>query len=399
MTILIAILCVILLAIVVVQIGKVTELAGKLRGEEVVELESNNRSASWLLIFGAGFLIFCIWSAWYYKNSMLGYGPHESASVHGSTLDSLFNVTLFFTGVVFVLTQAALFWFSYKYKKGPGTKATYISHDNKLEIIWTIIPTIVMTILVINGLVAWNDVMADISEDEEYIEIEAMGYQFAWTIRYPGKDGKLGARDFRLINLGNNPMGQDWEDVKNHDDFHADEIVLPVGKKVRVRITSRDVLHNFYLPHFRVKMDAVPGIPTYFVFTPEKTTDDYRQMLRPYDEYQVPTDANDPQSDPKWKTFNYELACAELCGTGHYSMRKIVRIVSEEEYNTWLDQQTSWYANTIRNTDADPFKGKALPIDAQIEAEEMIGAESDTLNEIENVEGVEGAPLNDTISE
>lgn len=399
MTILITILCVILLAIVVVQIGKVTELAGKLRGEEVVELESNNRSAFWLLIFGAGFLIFCIWSAWYYKNSMLGYGPHESASVHGSTLDSLFNVTLFFTGVVFVITQAALFWFAYKYRKGPGTKASYISHDNKLEIIWTIVPTIVMTILVINGLVAWNEVMADISEDEEYIEIEAMGYQFAWTIRYPGPDGKLGARDFRKIDLGNNPMGQDWEDVKNHDDFHADEIVLPVGKKVRVRITSRDVLHNFYLPHFRVKMDAVPGIPTYFVFTPEKTTEDYRQMLRPYDEYQVPTDANDPQSEPKWKTFNYELACAELCGIGHYSMRKIVRIVSEEEYNTWLDQQTSWYANTIRNSDADPFKGQDMPIDEQIEAGDMIEAETDTINEIENVEGDEGAPLNDTISE
>jgi len=369
MTILITILSLILLTVVIVQIGKVTELAAKLRGEAIAEQESYNRSANWLLIFGVGFLVLCIWSSWHYKNYMLGYGPHESASAHGGQLDSLFNITLLFTGIVFVVTQLALFYFSYAYRQHPNRKASFISHDNRLEIIWTIVPAVVMTILVINGLVAWNDVMADVTEDEEFIEIEATGYQFAWTIRYPGEDGKLGTKNFRLIDLGNNPLGQDWTDAKNHDDFHADEIVLPVGKKVRVRITSRDVLHNFYLPHFRVKMDAVPGIPTYFVFTPEKTTEDYRGMLKEYEEYQVPSDPADPSSDPKWKTFNYELACAELCGIGHYSMRKIVRIVSEEEYNTWLTTQSSWYQNTIRNTDADPFKGLPLPSDSTEESE------------------------------
>ncbi len=393
MTILITILSIILLAVVVVQIGKVTELASKLRGEEVAELESNNRTAFWLLLFGVGFLVFCIWSAWHYKNYMMGYGPHESASEHGGQLDSLFNVTLIFTGIVFVLTQVALFWFSYIYKKDPNRRATYISHDDKLEIVWTIVPAIVMTILVINGLVAWNDVMADVSEDEDYIEIEATGYQFAWTIRYPGADGKIGAKDFRLIDLGNNPLGQDWTDPKNHDDFHADEIVLPVGKKVRVRITSRDVLHNFYLPHFRVKMDAVPGIPTYFVFTPSKTTEEYRQMLRGYEEYQIPTDENDPESEPKWKTFNYELACAELCGIGHYSMRKIVRIVSEEEYNDWLQTQSSWYYNSVRNTDSDPYKGVTLPGDPAVED---LGSAVDTASEIDEPTAAE---MDTTITE
>jgi cytochrome c oxidase subunit 2 len=286
---------------------------------------------------------------------------------------------LFFTGIVFVLTQAALFWFSYVYKRDPNRRATFISHDNRLEIIWTIVPAIVMAILVINGLVAWNDVMGDVEEGEEYIEIEATGYQFAWAIRYPGEDGKLGGKDFRLIDLGNNPLGQDWTDPKNHDDFHANEIVLPVGKQIRVRITSRDVLHNFYLPHFRVKMDAVPGIPTYFVFTPEKTTDEYRQMLKEYDEYQVPSDPEDPESDPRWKTFNYELACAELCGQGHYSMRKLVRIVSEEEYNNWLTTQTSWYQQNIRNTDADPFKGQELPSDIEQESDEAVPADSEEM--------------------
>ena len=147
------------------------------------------------------------------------------------------------------------------------------------------------------------------------------------------------------------------------DDFNADEIVLPVNHKIRVRITARDVLHNFYLPHFRVKMDAVPGLPTYFVFTPTKTTEEFRDQLRKYPEYQTPSDAADPNSDPLWKAFDYELACAELCGKGHYSMRKKVRIVSEDEYKSWLAQQKSTYLTTIRNTDEDPFKGQLLDIE------------------------------------
>jgi len=132
--------------------------------------------------------------------------------------------------------------------------------------------------------------------------------------------------------------------------------VLPVGKKVRVRITARDVLHNFYLPQFRVKMDAVPGMPTYFIFTPSITTEEYRQKLREYPEYQKPVDPVDPESPMLWESFNFELACAELCGTGHWSMRRVVRIVTEEEYATWLSQQEPYYFSTIRGTEEDPYK-------------------------------------------
>jgi cytochrome c oxidase subunit 2 len=167
---------------------------------------------------------------------------------------------------------------------------------------------------------------------------------------------------------GTPDLGQDWKDEKNLDDTHPAEIVLPVNKQVRVRITARDVLHNFYLPHFRLKMDAVPGMPTYFVFTPTKTTEEYRQELANYEEYQVPSDPNDPESDPLWKTFEYELACAELCGSGHYSMRRVVKIVSEDEYNDWLSQQQSYYMTSIRGSENDPWAGKALPIDGLEEA-------------------------------
>lgn len=357
--------CLILIAIVVVQIGKVTELAAKIRGEEEVQFESNKRGGILMMVFLVLFLIFCIWSAWHYKNWMLGYGPHFSASEHGGELDAMFNVTLFFTGIVFIVTHIALFWFAYKYRGRKGAMSTFISHDNKLEIIWTAIPAIVMCFLVIRGLVAWNEVMADIDEGEEYVEIEATGQQFLWHLRYPGPDGKLGTRNFRLIKVGENPLGQDWTDDKNLDDLHPTEIVLPVNKKVRVRIMAMDVLHNFDLPHFRVKMDAVPGMPTYFVFTPTKTTDEYRQELRKYPEYQQPSDKNDPNSDPLWKTFNYELACAELCGKGHFSMKKIVRIVSEEEYNAWLKEQKSYYLLNVRGKEFDPRKGELLSIETE----------------------------------
>ncbi|MBK7410225.1 MAG: flagellar motor protein MotB [Saprospirales bacterium] len=363
MTTLLAIACILLITVVVVQIGKVTELATKLRGEEEAEQISNKRTGSFLLVFVFAFLVFCVGSAIYYKNWMLGYGPHEAASAHGSRLDSLFNVTLFFTGIVFVITQILLFYFAYKFRGEKGRKALYIPHDNRLEVIWTVVPAVVMTFLVISGLDAWNEVMADIQEGEEYVEIEATGYQFAWHLRYPGPDGKLGTRNFKLINAAN-PLGQDWTDEKNWDDLHPSEIVLPVGKKVRVRITARDVLHNFFLPHFRLKMDAVPGMPTYFVFTPSKTTEDYRRELSKYKEYQALSDPADPNSEPLWKVFNYELACAELCGKGHYSMRRVVRIVSEEEYTKWLSEQKPYYTTSIRNTVEDPFNGILLPGEA-----------------------------------
>ena len=111
--------------------------------------------------------------------------------------------------------------------------------------------------------------MPDVDPNEDFTEIEATGYQFAWDIRYPGADGVLGTKDYRLIGGANN-LGQDWLDEKNLDDFQPAELYFVKGQKVRVRITAKDVLHNFYLPHFRVKMDAVPGLPTLFYIYSDK---------------------------------------------------------------------------------------------------------------------------------
>lgn len=384
MTGLLVLLCIVMLAIVLIQIGRVTELSAKIRGEKDAQKESNEWNSRGLVIFGAIFLIFSVASAFVYKNDMLWYGVHESASKHGKEIDKIFNITLVVTGIVFFITQIALFWFSYKYRGREGRKVLYIPHDNRLEMIWTAIPAVVMTFLVIGGLITWNEVMADVKEGEDHIEIEANGMQFAWNLRYPGTDGKLGAKDYKRI-TATNPFGQDFSDTKGHDDFYPDEIVLPVGKKVRVRITARDVLHNFYLPHFRVKMDAIPGLPTYFVFTPEITTEEYRQLLKKAPEWNEKYDPKDPESRTRWEMFDYELACAELCGKGHYSMRRKVRVVSQEEYDTWLKKQQSWYINNVHNKGTsvqlngkaeseDPFAGQVIDFEAKAGADALKSA-------------------------
>ncbi len=351
----IIILSIILIGVVIMQIARITEISGKLRGEEAAMMDSNRRTGVYMLVFITLFLIFCVASALYYKNWMLGFGPHQSASEHGIALDGLFNTTLFWTGIVFVATQILLFWYSYKFQYKPGRKVKFLVHDTNLEIIWTALPAFVMCFLVVSGLKVWNETMAD--TNDEYIEIEAMGQQFNWLIRYPGEDNHLGERNYKLF-TASNPFGQDWNDTKNHDDFHPAEIVLPKGKKVRVRITAKDVLHNFDLPHFRVKMDAIPGLPTYFVFTPNTTTEEYRERLRTVPEYQALSDPQDPESPLLWESFEYELACAELCGKGHYSMKRLVKIVEQEEYDAWVlaQQEQAWYPNNVKGKDEDPFK-------------------------------------------
>lgn len=363
MTYLIAFGIVFLLAVIVIQIGKVSELASKIRGEEEVELQNNTTQGIWGMIFMVVFLVGSAVSAYYYKNYMLGYGPLTSASEHGFELDSIFNVTLIFTGIVFVLTHILLFWYTYKYRQQRGTKAVFFAHDTKLEMIWTAVPAVVMTFLVARGLVAWNNIFPTLTNEDKYIEIEATGYQFAWDIRYPGPDGKLGNKDFRLIDLAKNSLGLDFTDEHSADDIvlgGTDKIVLPVDTTVKVRITAKDVLHNFYLPHFRVKMDAVPGLPTSFIFKPVLTTKEFREQLSQYPEWQVPADPKDPEGPKRWEVFEYELACAELCGKGHYSMRRVIEVVSRDEYNAWITQQKSFYMTNIRNTEADPNRGKRL---------------------------------------
>lgn len=307
-----------LVLLIFFQIAKASELISVLKGEEKVAANTNKIHAVLFLLFLIFGLVGSVWSAFHYAPLFLP----EPSSEHGVWLRTMFFWTLVATVPVFIVTHILLFGFSFKYQKKKGNIGYYYPHNNRLEMIWTIIPAIVLILLVYEGMRNWYKITGP--APQEAMVVEATGQQFLWHIRYSGADNKLGKKHITKIE-GSNTLGQDWADKNNHDDFFADEIHLPVGKPVVFKIGALDVLHSFYLPHFRVKMDAVPGVPTQFWFTPTRTTAEMREEL----------------GNPK---FNYELACAELCGQAHYNMRKVVVIESEEDYQKWLKEQKPLYA-------------------------------------------------------
>lgn len=264
----------------------------------------------------------------------------EASSIHGMEIDKMFNLTLIVTGIVVVITHLFLLYFVYKYRWSDNRRALYYPDNNKLEMMWTIAPAIVLTVLVLDGTKNWNAIMQPPPADA--IEIELTGKQFAWNIRYAGADNEFGKTNFRKISA-ENELGFDWEDAAGKDDVMPGEIYMPVNKSVLLKIRARDVLHSVYLPHFRVKMDAVPGMPTQFCFTPIKTTKEMRAKL-----------GNE--------NFNYELACTEVCGRGHFSMKRTVVVVTEEEYNEWLRKQKPYFkpAETTESVASDALATDSL---------------------------------------
>jgi len=277
---------------------------------------SNTGNSILLLLF---MIISLVGFIWY---SVVNFDRYQIpiASEHGVLTDNLFWVTMAVTLIAFFITQILLFYFSFKYRHKEGKKAYYYPENNKLELIWTIVPAIVLSILVFTGLKVWNKVMGDPPEDAEVVEL--MGFQFAWKCRYPGDDGVLGSYDYRMIDAVNQ-FGMDFRDKACYDDFSPREIHIPKGKPVLLKIRARDVLHSVYAPHFRLKMDAVPGMPTSFWFVPTKSTAEMRAKTGNPD-------------------FNYEIACAEVCGLGHFSMRMIVVVDEPEEYEAWKEAQEPW---------------------------------------------------------
>ncbi|GAA4407470.1 hypothetical protein GCM10023187_28070 [Nibrella viscosa] len=241
----------------------------------------------------------------------------------------------------FVITNALLFYFAWKYQYREGKRATYYPENHKLELIWTVIPAVVMALLVFTGWRAWRDIMSEAPADSMMYEI--VGKQFNWIIHYPGADdNKLGAFNYKLID-NNNELGLDFSDAATFDDFTSTtELHIPVNKPILLKIRARDVLHSVFIPHMRVKMDAVPGMPTRFWFVADKTTDEMRNLLNNQD-------------------FTYEIACTEVCGRGHFSMRIRLIVEDEDSYNKWVSEQkpllTTFpeYASRI----PDNLKGKA----------------------------------------
>lgn len=323
-----AVLVVVLIFVVIFQIAKASEYVSILKGEKKSRQQSNKVNGFLMIAF----LVLGLIGVYWCNEALKGKIGVESASVQGEGIDNMIAWTLGITGFVFVVTQILLFWFAFKYQEKEGQKAFYFPHNNKLELIWTVIPAIALTILVAIGLRHWFRLTSEAPKDA--LVVEVTGKQFNWLVRYPGKDGQLGRKFFKNINDQNNPVGQDWDDQLNQDDFMATEIHLVVNKPVKFIIGSRDVIHDVGLSAFRLKMDAVPGIPTTLWFTPKYTTTEMKQK----------TDNPD---------YVYELSCDQMCGKGHYSMKANIVVETQEEFDKWAAAQKSQYglAHEAGNTE------------------------------------------------
>jgi len=311
------------------QIAKASEYVAVLRGLERARKQSNRINGFMLLAF----LILGLIGVYYCNVKLSGKILGEPASDHGVLIDRMLYITLAITFIVFLITQVALFWFSYKYQESDNRKPYYYPHNNKLEVIWTVIPAIVLTVLVGFGIFYWFKITGNAPKNAMVVEV--VGKQFGWEFRYPGKDGILGKKYFKNISdATNNPLGQLWDDEANYDDIYTTtEMHLVVNKPVKLVIGAKDVIHDVGLAHFRMKMDAVPGTPTTMWFTPTITT---KQM-------------KEKTGNPD---FVYEISCDQMCGKGHYSMRGTIVVETQEEFDAWIVGKKPQYL--VANPDKDP---------------------------------------------
>jgi len=208
----------------------------------------------------------------------------ESASTYAPDIDRIFWIILGITGFFFFLVQGALLLFVLLYRARPERKAAYLHGNTLVEIVWTIIPALILLWLTLASQKVWAEIRFPKQMPTPKVEVEILAEQFAWNIRYPGPDNQFGTAD----------------DITTLNQLH-----LPVGEPVRIRILSKDVIHSFFVPEFRIKQDAVPGLPT-----------------------QVWVQAT--------RRGEFEIRCAELCGLGHYRMRGFVTTESPEQFEAWL---------------------------------------------------------------
>ena len=377
---LIALIVIVLGVVAIAQLVRLYELSSKLRQEGEHETNSrDNRLNGRLMLLFMGFLFI----GFIYLMLTFGWtGRGEAASIHGRQTDSLLNLNFVIIIIVFFLTNALLFSFAYKYIRKPGVKAFYFPHDNKLEMIWTVVPAVVLAIIIILGLRSWNTITDEAVK--ESINIELFSKQFDWTARYSGDDNTLGKFDYKLT-TDNNELGLmttntidtaifqmengvsgikvlekkindktiilvpeerekmivDLErksrlirilyQMRGHHDskidkyawddiIQKDTLILCQNQEYEFNFRAKDVIHSAYFPHFRTQMNTVPGLTTRFKFTPDITTKDMRVKM----------------NDSK---FNYVLLCNKICGSAHYKMKMIVVVLNKSEYKSWIDNK------------------------------------------------------------
>lgn len=266
-----------------------------------------------LLVIGS--LIFHFASPWWFTPIASNWGM----------IDDTINITFWVTGIVFVAVNLFMAWCVLKYRHRQGQKANYEPENSKLEIWLLSITAVGVAAMLAPGLIVWGDF---VNVPDDAIEVEAVGQQWHWSYRYPGQDGQFGDVDPQLISVAN-PFGMDPEDSAGRDDvLVADPTMhLPIDQPVKVLLRSKDVLHNFTVAEFRVKMDLVPGIQTYMWLTPTVEG-------------------------------GYDVLCEELCGMAHHTMRGRVVVESQEAFDSWLAEQPT-YADVLALNPGDAEAGKA----------------------------------------
>ena len=256
------------------------------------------------------------------------YGLPPCVTVSGEKIDFIFWMIFWLTAAVFVITQGAYISYLIRYRRRPGVKAYYSHGNNTLEIIWTTLPTFIFLALAIYSNRIWDDIHRPAPENALTIDVSA--YQFGWQMRYPGVSGKLAPMDVRKINP-QNPFGTDPSNPLTAQDVIVTELVIPVGRPVHVLLHSRDVIHSFYVPEFRLYQDCVPGRTIGWVWFQATQTGDF------------------------------QLACNQLCGSGHYNMKAPIHILTEQEFQKWLaPRQQKNAASASSSPAAIPADGAPL---------------------------------------
>ena len=336
--------------VITFQIAKASEYVGILKGEKKNNEQNNRINGFLMIVFLVLGLIGVYWCNELFKGKILG----KAASDHGEKIDSMLYITIAITGVVFFITQILLFWFAFKYQYSEKRKGYYFPHNNKLEVIWTVVPAIALTVLVGFGLMYWFQITGEAPKNA--MEVEVTGKQFNWIFRYPGKDNVFGNKYYKNISdAENNSLGLLWDDPKTHDDIVVtNTMYLVVNQPVKLIINSRDVIHDVGMVAFRMKMDAVPGTPTTMWFTPKYTTQEMKKMTGNPD-------------------FEYEISCDQMCGKSHFSMKGIVQVVTPEEFILWRAKQIPNYAQVMKDKmpappTADSVKTTAVNLPAKLVA-------------------------------
>ncbi|MNQ03440.1 Alternative cytochrome c oxidase subunit 2 [compost metagenome] len=386
MTSLLVIIVLVLLAVALWQLTKIFDLTqvGSSSDDSQVASDNDNNIQGYIMFgFLAFIYIFTIYGLLKWGNLAL----HTPASEHGGLVDNLMNITWVLIFTVQVITQGLLYWFSFKYKGNKDKKALFFADSNKLEAIWSIIPSVVLACLILYGLYAWNNIMF-VDKDEDVIEIELYAQQFKWTARYAGQDNVLGKANVRLIE-GVNTLGVDMSDPNAQDDIVVSELHIPKGKKVHFKMRSQDVLHSAYFPHFRAQMNCVPGMVTEFAFVPTYTTAEYRELpfmvekvaninkLRAEKSAEL-TAKGGTALDPY--TFDYLLLCNKICGASHYNMQMKVVVDTPEDYKKWLSEKTT-LAQDIKAAKAaeKPAEGAAPTADTAAKVIDTVKTVVDTV--------------------